>query len=398
MQLVITIEYRFHRTPDGMVWAESTFPYSYWTRYLAVFERVKVVARVSEVASVPETWRRANGEGVEFTAVPHYIGPYQYFAQQTQINRVIRESVEPGDAVLMRVPSQIAVPLHGLLATTGHPYGLEVVGDPYDALAPGAIVHPLRPLFRQLWSAQMRRQCKGSSATAYVTESKLQCRYPTSSDAFTTHYSSVELPETALVLKPRFPQPDKITTTLVSVATMTQLYKGLDVLLEAVAVCIQKQLDVRLVLVGDGKYRNLLEIQAQKLGISPQVHFLGQLSTFEAVCTQLDQADIFVLPSKTEGLPRALIEAMARALPCIGTTVGGIPELLSDDDMVAPGNVDALANKICEVAHNPERLSQMSMNNLEKAKEYIDPVLRKRRNEFYHHLQQNTRLWIQKLT
>ena len=88
--------------------------------------------------------------------------------------------------------------------------------------------------------------------------------------------------------------------------------------------------------------------------------FLGQLPAGEMVRAQLDKADLFILPSKTEGLPRALVEAMARALPCIGTTVGGIPELLPSEDLVPPGDVKALAETIEDVLRRPERLAKMS--------------------------------------
>ena len=75
MNVVVTVEQRFDSTPDGKVWTQTSFPYSFWTRYLEVFEGVRVVARVRAVPSVPSDWKRADGEGVSFIAVPYYIGP-----------------------------------------------------------------------------------------------------------------------------------------------------------------------------------------------------------------------------------------------------------------------------------------------------------------------------------
>ena len=62
------------------------------------------------------------------------------------------------------------------------------------------------------------------------------------------------------------------------------------------------------------------------------------------VTEQLDAADVFVLPSRQEGLPRAMIEAMARSLPCVGSDVGGISELIPDW-VVPPNDPQALALK-----------------------------------------------------
>ena len=89
-----------------------------------------------------------------------------------------------------------------------------------------------------------------------------------------------------------------------------------------------------------------------------------------------------------------MVEAMARALPCIGSTVGGIPELLSAEDLVPPGDVEALARKIQDVLSAPERMTQMSARNLEKAREYRDDVLAARRNAFFEHVRRSTAAWL----
>jgi glycosyltransferase involved in cell wall biosynthesis len=174
---------------------------------------------------------------------------------------------------------------------------------------------------------------------------------------------------------------------------MAQLYKATDALIDAVYSCLQRGLDIDLVVVGDGKYRPELESRAATLNLKERVRFLGQLPAGEAVRTQLDQADLFVLPSRSEGLPRAMIEAMARGKPCIGTTAGGIPELLSAEDLVPPGDVAALANKICQVVSDPERMIRMGRRNLEKAKEYCEDTLRERRITFYRYLRRRTEEW-----
>jgi glycosyltransferase involved in cell wall biosynthesis len=109
---------------------------------------------------------------------------------------------------------------------------------------------------------------------------------------------------------------------------------------------------------------------------------------------ELDQADLFILASYQEGLPRAMIEAMARALPCIGSTVGGIPELLAPEDIVPPGDVAALSAKIREVVTNPERMARMSARNLEKAKEYTNEILRERQIAFYNYVRKSTQDWL----
>jgi glycosyltransferase involved in cell wall biosynthesis len=89
-----------------------------------------------------------------------------------------------------------------------------------------------------------------------------------------------------------------------------------------------------------------------------------------------------------------MIEAMARALPCIGSSVGGIPELLPPEDIVPPGDLSALASKITQVLQQPVRMQQMSARNVIKAGEYRDEVLSDRRREFYQFLKVRMQAWL----
>ncbi len=398
MNLAVVLESRFDRTPDGAVWTGTVFTHHFWRRYLEVFDRVIVVARVREVQSATPSWERADGKDVSFAAVPHYLGPWQYLIRVRQVRRAAKNAIAPNDAVILRVASHIASPIARLLSMVGHPYGLEVVGDPYDVFAPGAVKHPMRPFFRWWFSKQLRRQCASACAVAYVTKDALQRRYPPTAATYSTHYSDVVLQDDAFATVPRRANSDNVPGrfSLLIVGSLAQLYKAPDILISAVGACIRDGLDLDLKIVGDGKHRAEVEAHVKTLGLSDRVNFLGQLPAGESVRDQLDKADLFVLPSRTEGLPRAMIEAMARALPCIGTTVGGIPELLTCEDMVPPGDTETLAQKIREVVIDQERMARMSARNLRKAKEYHEEHLRVRRREFYRYVRERTEAWLAK--
>jgi glycosyltransferase involved in cell wall biosynthesis len=394
MNLTTTLEHRFDRTPDGAVWTQTAYAYDFfWTHYLAVFDHVRALARVRDVRTVADNFQRADGARVSFVALPYYIGPKQYLRVFHKVRGLAQDAVGPNDAVIMRVPSQIASNLETELRKSGHPYGLQVVGDPYDVFAPGGVKHPLRRFFRWQFTRTLRRHCAQASAVAYVTREALQRQYPCPN--YSVDFSDVKIPKAARVTSARTPCTEKQPATLITVGTLEQLYKGPDVLIEAVGICVRQGLDLRLVIVGDGKYRDELETKVAFLGLGGHVRFLGQLSAGVEVRAQLDQADLFVLPSKTEGLPRAMIEAMARALPCIGSTVGGIPELARSEDLFPPGDASALALKIRAVVTNPERMALMSTYSLEKSGEYLEEKLQQRRLEYYQYVKNMTEEWIQ---
>lgn len=382
MRVCVALEERFVGTRDGRVWTAGPNNYGFWQRYRAVFDEVCVVARVLPVAAAPRGVVRADGPGVAFAWLPYYVGPWQYLQRAHQVRLTIRAAVLPTDAVILRVGANVGNWVAAHCAATGQPYALEVVQDPYDAYAPGACRHRLRPFFRLWLTQQLRRQCRRACAAAYVTATALQQRYPAGPQTYTTSYSSIELPAAAFTA-PRRIDPARRCFTLIMVGMLKQLYKAPDVLIDAVAMCVQSGLDLRLLIVGDGEQRALLERQAAGLGLAQRVLFLGQVPAGRAVRGLLDQADLFVLPSRQEGLPRAMIEAMARGLPCIGSTVGGIPELLPPDDLVPPGDAAALAAKIGAVLANPARRVAMATRNRARAADYSDAVLRPRRERFY---------------
>lgn len=385
MNVVVTSEQHFERSPDGRVWTDGQFPYLFWTRYLSVFESVRVLARVRDVAARPMGRQAANGTGVTFLGVPDYRGPEQYLLRAGSIASETAKAVRAGEAVILRVPGQIGSCAERHLRREGRPYGIEVVGDPYDVFSPKAVRHPLRPFFRWWFTRNLRRQCVRACAATYVTEHVLQRRYPPGPGAYSTYYSDVELFPGSFVDAPRTFGP-KALHRLVFVGSLAQLYKAPDVLIDAVEQCTREGLNIELVLVGSGRYQAALESRAAALGLNGRAQFRGQLTTADAVRTELDQADLFVMPSRTEGLPRAMIEAMARGLPCIGSTVGGFPELLPAQDLVAPNNASALARRIREFVTDPARMAQTSTQNLAKARQYTGTSLNERRQAFYRHL------------
>jgi glycosyltransferase involved in cell wall biosynthesis len=205
-----------------------------------------------------------------------------------------------------------------------------------------------------------------------------------------TSFASVELPPEAFVVTPR--PRRSATPTVVSVGSLEQPYKGVDTLLHALAALAADGLAVRLVHVGDGRFREQLEQLADDLGIRGSVTFTGTLLPGEAVRRQLDAADLFVLPSRTEGLPRALIEAMARGLPAIGSNVGGIPELLPAQFLVPPDDAPALARRIGDVLADPTLLAAAARRNLDRAQAYRDTALAGIRRGWYEAVRSATEM------
>ena len=136
--------------------------------------------------------------------------------------------------------------------------------------------------------------------------------------------------------------------------------KGSRVLVQALAALVERHPDVRLVLAGDGD-RVTLAAEARRLGVEERVELPGWIGP-EQRAHVLSTARAFALPSREEGLPVSLLEAMAYGLPCVVTPVGGIPELFEDARhgyFVQPDDPAALADRLGRLLDDPETARRM---------------------------------------
>ena len=342
MRVLLTSEARFERTPDGVIWGAAPYGAAMWRRYLDVFSSALLMARVSDVGRPSPGSVEALSSGIEFCPLPPYAGLGGLVRHLRPVRTAISRSIRDCDAVILRSPSPIAFLTSRAVLDAGRSYGAQIVGDPDQVFAAGAIRHPLRIPLRRLATVAQQRLSRDAAAVLFVTKRVLQSKYPTRGRMYSA--SDVSLDDSDFAPCPVGGLHRGTPFTLVTVASLDQPYKGTALLLEAVAR-LRRHDEMRVLIVGAGRLLPALQQRANALGLGSVVEFRGQVDR-EGVRKALKSSDLFVLPSRTEGLPRALLEAMAQGLPAVATDVGGIPELLSSDCLVPPGDVRRLADSI----------------------------------------------------
>jgi len=149
--------------------------------------------------------------------------------------------------------------------------------------------------------------------------------------------------------------------------------KAPDLLIRAMPEILARLPDYRLVLVGEGEMRPALESLAAELNLGEKVMFVGT-QTQQQVGEWMRKSGVFVLPSYEEGQGVVLVEALASGTPCVGTTAGGIPDVVTEDvgAVVPPGDVSALAQAIIQTLVDPVRWETLCRQARQRAETVYD--------------------------
>lgn len=151
--------------------------------------------------------------------------------------------------------------------------------------------------------------------------------------------------------------------------------KGIFDLLDTWPTVLKEVPHARLIVGGNGEI-DRAKIKAQQLGITETVVFLGWVAGEEKAAL-LRAADAFVLPSYNEGLPMSVLEAMACGIPTVTTNVGGIPEIIVNQEngiLIEPGNKDGLAHALIRLAQDEQYRKSIGASGLERVKKKFSSV------------------------
>lgn len=358
------------------------FPYNVWERYLSVFQDLVVVGRGRKIDSVGDL-SLSSGERVVFKPFFGVTGGADYIKKKRKIKKHLVPLIRSTDVVVVRLPSFFGGCAIEICKALKKPYCVEVVGCAWDSnWNYGSLLGNIRAPFSYF---RTKHVVKNARAVIYVTEHFLQKRYPTdakiqsfASDVCVEDFQDSVLDKHQAVLKEA-----NECYRLAMLANLNVKYKGFEVAFKAIAA-VKDKLDkpIELLLFGGGD-TSYIQPLIERYGIQDNVKVMGLLSSGQEVFEALDSLDLYLQPSLTEGLPRAVIEAMSRACPVLASSAGGIPELLDDAYLHKPGDDKTLGKQLVEYLSNQDALLEMSRLNFIKSKQYMFSVMETRRREFW---------------
>lgn len=385
--VLVAADNHYYRDVNGDVYVDSVFNYAFYRRYLSVFDKVYAVGRVTQVQAAPAGKKRADGPGVEFLDLEPGRGLGGFVQTALKNRQLIKSYLRKADCIIARVPGVVANMVVSECEREGLRYSVEVVVDPWEYFDPEARSGLVNWAVRRKWTAGLKSACLHADGASYVTEHYLQRKYPCAAlkgefGHFTGSYSSVELPDDSYGRERKYAKKSSILIAHAA-NNFDGNSKGHYTLFDSVEIAVSMGKDVRLLCIGDGPSMEDYLAYVKRHGISDRVEFTGRLADGMEVRRRMSEADAFVFPTKAEGLPRVVLEAMAEGMPCLSTPVCGIPEVLPADCLFAPNDVRGFAQGIVTMLDNPDLMTRRSAENLAIAKKYSSSLLNERRKAFY---------------
>ncbi len=233
-----------------------------------------------------------------------------------------------------------------------------------------------------IWFILEKKKMKLGKFAHYVTE-ELSLIYPCECEKIICSFAYISIDDSIIDIRLERIK-NKKATTRIGVMGLVCERKGIAVALNALKILDE---NYQIEIVGSGeieKYKSL----AENLGISHKVKFLGYLSNKCDIDKWLDSIDIYIQPSFSEGLPRTMIEAMARGCPVIATNISGMPSLIESEFLVRVKDFHDLANKIVVLSKDIPRMIDAAQKNFTKAREFRVEERNKKLDEYYGKLVQ----------
>lgn len=370
-----------HNNYYGAAHNDDTF-----SRYYNIANELGVAIRVSDISSkeANEKLSKISVTPFEVIECPNTLSLKGILFDKQKMKEIVRKEVEKADYIVARIPSMTGFIAIDIAKKLKKPYLVELVTCPWDAFWNHSVKGKLIAPFMYNTT---KKSVKDAPYVVYVTNEFLQKRYPTKGK--NESCSNVSLKEfDSATLDNRLKKISKINsnTKLVigTTAAVDVRFKGQQYIIKALGELKKRGItNLEYQLVGGGNQEYLKSV-AEQYNVNDQVKFLGALP-HNKVFNWLDSIDLYTQPSRQEGLPRALIEAMSRGLPAFGARTAGIPELLQDKFIF--NNTRNNINEICQIllilTFDLETMTAQSKRNYEESKKYEKSIIESRRKSFF---------------
>ncbi len=361
-------------------------------RYKLISDNIFLTTRVTQKNIVEDIWQKIDSN-VKFNELPDYSGIIDFTLKIPLIFiRLYKIYNRKNIPVILRVPGLTTYIVALFFLVMNKRYCLEVVTDPSGEVKNKIKLKFIGKLLDNLGVKFLKIITSRAHAVSCVTSSYLQRKYP-SNAKIKSHYSSIELPDsdgfndylTRLDIQANCIE----NPTLGFIGRLSSNYKGLDILINSIKRFNDRGFYPICKIIGGGSMLDDFKSLVKEYKVEDSFEFLGEIKDKLSVFSHLKSVDVFVLPSRREGLPRCVIEAMSLGIPCVSSRVGGVEELLPNEYLFEINDVDGLVDRTVLYLREKERRKDNSILNFQVAREFQSSILNLRREKYYKQIRKS---------
>lgn len=376
MDLCLVMIGRIEKREDG--YYTDTKNINVIKRYLKYFEKINIVARKSNNNALYTKHKiDLDKDKIEFNL---YDGEYSLSNIQgmKEFSKILNSTISSSDLVLCW-----AEPKTSYIVKTAHKLNKKCLVYVGSCIKDTLLSHKSlkRKIAAYLLYFSTKKGIYNADYVHYVTNEVLQERYPTSGKSIGASYVDIDLNISQVKRRQRFQRYNNMNRTIViGLVGYLNEVKGIDTALQALSDLNNSNVVLRILGGGDKEY---YENMTKKLKVDSKVYFDGTLEPGKEVLDWLDKIDIYIQPSRTEGLPRATIEAMSRGCPVISSNAMGLRELIPKKWRHSKGNSQELAYLLNEIIHEPVKLKKLSKYSFDRSMSYERNELDRKIDDFF---------------
>ena len=352
-------------------------------RYLQLGEHVTFLVRIKKVDNnllLGDKYSQLDMNKCSVIGVPNFKSITGYFKYKRLVNAIVKKTIIEHDIIVPRLPSALS----SIAVKYGKNYNKPMIGEVVSCNFDSLRTHSLKgKLLAPYFYFKQKIIIKNMDYLIYVTKKFLQKRYPTKGFSIDISNVVITTQNDEILIKrlKKIKNKEKSTPLLIGmVGSLDVPYKGQLDIIKVLFNLKKKGINFNYHLVGQGNGERLNN-WIRKLDLTQWIKIIGPLK-HEDIFSFYESLDIYIHSSHTEGLPRALVEAMSCGCPAIAADVGGVSELLDDEFMFSKGSLFEIEKKLIKL--KTIDLSSLAIENINKSKEYDINFLNLKRRKMYN--------------
>lgn len=374
--------YQFYIDETG-VYTIPSFGDHFWKKYLCVYSHIHIIGEPLKGYLNKEKLVKINMDRISLDILPPSNSP-QDWKNDAVIKRFLKKEIKKSSSIIIKPASRKGIMAIKIAERFQKPYLIEITGDLYTALKNQT--NPLKRFYAPIIYRQILAAIKNCKFGVYVTDYYLQKAYPITgktcgaSDAVIKSLDNRVYEQRISRIK-QMHNRSKIQIGLVGFYHDSN--KGIDTAIEALAKLKDDCVYINVLGNGSEQDRQKWYVYADKVGLKREkLVFPEPIVGIDNMFEWYDSMDIVILPSRSEGLPRTIVEAMSRACPCITSNVCGLSELCESVWQHKAGDATRLCNLITEMLRDQNKMVHAASYNFKKSEHYLEEIQLKKRVDF----------------